>query len=228
MRILYIHQYFNTPKMPGSTRSYEFAKRLVARGDVVYMITSNWQNRSNLSYSMIDGIHIYWAPIRYNNKMNYFKRMFVFIKFLWYVFSLGRKLDYDLIIASSTPLTIAIPSILLKRLKGTKMIFEIRDLWPQIPIAIGAIRSKVLIKLAKWLEIITYNCSNHIICLSDGMKDELSSMVSTKKITVVTNLSDIEGFNNFEKGEKIIIPKIGRNPLIVYSGAFGRINGILY
>ena len=39
MKLLYIHQYFNTPEMPGSTRSYEFAKRLVDRGDTVYMIT---------------------------------------------------------------------------------------------------------------------------------------------------------------------------------------------
>ena len=54
MKILYIHQYFNTPSMPGSTRSYEFAKRLASRGDTVYMLTSNWQGRSNQSYSLIE------------------------------------------------------------------------------------------------------------------------------------------------------------------------------
>ena len=58
MKILYIHQYFNTPKMPGSTRSYEFAKRLVARGDTVYMVTTNWQGKSNLSYTLEEGIHV--------------------------------------------------------------------------------------------------------------------------------------------------------------------------
>ena len=59
MKILYIHQYFNTPNMPGSTRSYEFAKRLVERRDTVHMVTSDWQNKSKKSYSLIDGIHVY-------------------------------------------------------------------------------------------------------------------------------------------------------------------------
>ena len=79
MKILYIHQYFNTPKMPGSTRSYEFAKRLVDRGDTVYMITTNWQGISNSSYSLIEGIHVYWAPLSYNNKMSYLNRIVIFI-----------------------------------------------------------------------------------------------------------------------------------------------------
>ena len=40
MKIIYLHQYFNTPKMSGSTRSYEIAKRLVKSGHSVEMITS--------------------------------------------------------------------------------------------------------------------------------------------------------------------------------------------
>ena len=228
MKILYIHQYFNTPQMPGSTRSYQFAKHLVDRGDTVYMITSNWQGKANTSYSLIEGIHVYWAPIRYNNEMSYFKRLLIFFGFLWYVFLLGRKLDYDLIISSSTPLTVAIPSILLKRLKGVKMIFEVRDLWPQLPIAVGAIKSKVFIKLAMFLEKTTYNNSDHIICLSPGMQKELSSIISSDKITTITNLSDISGFQKLDKKIELQIPASEKNPLILYTGSFGRINGLLY
>ena len=59
MKILYIHQYFNTPHMPGSTRSYEFAKRLIKRGDTVYMVTANWQGQSKVSFSKESGIHVF-------------------------------------------------------------------------------------------------------------------------------------------------------------------------
>ena len=228
MKIFYIHQYFNTPKMPGSTRSYEFAKRLVDKGNTVYMITTNWQNKSNCSYSLEEGIHVYWAPIPYNNKMNYLKRFFVFTRFLWYIFIIGWKLNFDLIIASSTPLTISLPSIILKRLKSVKMIFEVRDLWPQLPIAIGAIKSKLLIKLAKWVEKTTYKNSDHIICLSPGMKKELSSTISNNKITIVTNLSDVLGFQKQEEKNEIQLPLSNNNPLILYTGSFGRINGVIY
>ena len=103
MKILYIHQYFNTPHMPGSTRSYEFAKRLVKRGDTVYMVTANWQGQSKVSFSKESGIDVYWAPIRYTNKMNFISKIFSYIGYLWYVIILGQKLEYDLIIASSTP-----------------------------------------------------------------------------------------------------------------------------
>ena len=77
MKILYIHQYFNSPSMPGSTRSYEFAKRLVARGDTVYMVTTNWQGRSNSSFSMVEGIHVFWAPLFYIIKMSYIPLMVI-------------------------------------------------------------------------------------------------------------------------------------------------------
>jgi glycosyltransferase involved in cell wall biosynthesis len=230
MNILYIHQYFNTPTMHGSTRSYEFAKRLVAKGNTVYMITTDWQGTSNKYYSIIEGIHVYSAPIKYSNKMSYFKRLFIFSNFIFYAFYMGCKLKYDLIIASSTPLTVGLPGILLKRLKNVKMIFEVRDLWPQLPVAIGAIRSKLLIRVAKWLEKIIYKNSNHIICLSSGMQFELKLRLPSSKITVITNLSDIDKFQNNKQigylNKKI--PEIEKNPIILYSGVFGRINGVDY
>ena len=216
--------------MPGSTRSYEFAKRLVERGDTVYMITSDWQGKSNCSYTLVDGINVFWAPIRYSNKMSYFKRLFIFTKFLFYVFTIGQKLKYDLIIASSTPLVISLPALFFKKIKGVKMIFEIRDLWPQLPIAIGAIKSKIIIKSLRLLEKITYNQSNHIICLSPGMKTELTSIISERKVSIVTNFSDIDGFETHNKSFDLFYSSIGLkdNPLILYTGSFGRINGVIY
>ena len=216
--------------MPGSTRSFEFAKRLVARGDTVYMITSNWQGASKTSYSLENGINVFWAPIKYSNKMSYFNRFFIFFGFLWYVLSLGLKLNYDVIIASSTPLTIAIPAILLKRFKRAKMIFEIRDLWPQLPIAIGAIKSNIIIRLAKWLEKITYKNANHIICLSSGIQNELVKEQGFKESTVITNLCDIDQFQNISKENNLKnkIPVLQKKHLVIYAGVFGRINGVIY
>ena len=40
MKILYIHQYFNTPSMHGGTRSYEFARKLASKGHQVTVVTS--------------------------------------------------------------------------------------------------------------------------------------------------------------------------------------------
>ena len=75
MKIVYLHQYFNTPNMPGSTRSYEFAKRLSLKGHTVYMITSNWQNKAKDKFSIEEGINVFWGSIKYSNKMSFFRRI---------------------------------------------------------------------------------------------------------------------------------------------------------
>ena len=231
MNILYLHQYFNTPSMPGSTRSYEFAKRLVARGDTVHMVTTNWQGKSKLSFTNESGINVYWAPIPYANKMNFLRRIWAYLGYVWFTFIIGHKLNYDLIIASSTPLTIAIPALWLKRAKRAKMIFEVRDLWPQLPIAIGALKSPIMIKIAQFLEKKAYAGSEKVIALSIGMNSVLKERVPSNKISVVTNLSDRKNFKvsdqrgiNFRKN----YPGISNHPLIVYTGVFGRVNGVIY
>ena len=116
------------------------------------MITSNWQNKSSKSFTVENGINIFWAPVFYNNKMGFFRRIASFFQFVVHAIFIGLKLDYDLIIASSTPLTVGIPALFFKRIKSKKLIFEVRDMWPQLPIAMGFIKSKILIHLSRYLE----------------------------------------------------------------------------
>jgi hypothetical protein len=41
MKIIYLHQYFNTPDMPGGTRSYEMGRRIAAEGHEVERSLAN-------------------------------------------------------------------------------------------------------------------------------------------------------------------------------------------
>ncbi len=232
MNILYLHQYFNTPEMPGSTRSYEFAKRLVSDGHNVYMVTTNWQSKSKKKFSIENGIKVFWGPIKYSNKMNFCKRLVSFLSYIIYSLRIGYSLKFDLIIASSTPITVGIPAIILKKIKSAKLIFEVRDVWPQLPIAIGAIKSKIIIKTLRALERKIYLESDKIIALSKGMKKEiLKVIINEKKVCVITNLCDIKNFN-INKREGLNFRKnflnIKNEPLILYAGTFGKINNAIY
>ena len=73
MRIIYLHQYFNTIEMPGSTRSYELSKRLVADGNEVKMITSKRDiyQSEKINWTNENGIDVFWIPISYSNKMSF-------------------------------------------------------------------------------------------------------------------------------------------------------------
>ncbi|SVB69891.1 uncharacterized protein METZ01_LOCUS222745, partial [marine metagenome] len=197
MKILYLHQYFNTPNMSGGTRSYEFAQRLVSSGHEVHMITSRRDSTSsNKTYiENTDGINVYWIYVPYSNSFGFLRRILAFIKFIVLSSILSLKIKSDIVFATSTPLTIAIPAIFCSKVKGVPMVFEVRDLWPELPIAVGAIKSGILIRLAKILEETTYFHSKYVIALSPGMKEGIAKTgYPLLKIKVIPNSCDIVRF----------------------------------
>jgi len=235
MKILYIHQYFNSMDDIGGTRSYEFAKRFVKLGHEVDIITTyRYNDKKNKSWfsTNISGINIHWLPIEYSNYLGYFKRFQVFLKFSVESFFRTIKLRPDLVFATSTPLTVALPAILISRLKDIPMIFETRDLWPDIPVAMRILKNKLLIKIAKFIESQAYKKSKFIVALSPDMKKSIVSKdIDSKKIIVIPNSSDLETLsfdtelaNNFRKERSWL----KNRPLILYAGAFGLVNDLSY
>lgn len=235
MKIIYLHQYFNTPSMVGGTRSYEIARRLKQRGHEVYMITSFQGETKEKTWFKTneDGINVYWLPVLYSNHMSYFRRVLAFLHFSFYASILACKLKGDMIYATSTPLTIAIPALIAKTWNKVPMVFEVRDLWPELPIAIGALKNSMLIRLARSLELTTYKNSSAIIALSPGMKEGIAKRgISQKKIGIVPNSSDISMFSG-EGGIKSPPVFDGfewflDSPTLVYAGTIGHINGVSF
>ena len=81
MKIIYLHQYFNTPTMHGGTRSYELSRRLVEMGHEVHMVTSDTQPAQGAKgwrETNESGIHVHWLPVPYSNAMTYADRMRAF------------------------------------------------------------------------------------------------------------------------------------------------------
>ena len=137
MRIIYLHQYFNTPEMSGSTRSYEVGRRLVAAGHQVDIITSWREATAEAGWftTEVSGMRVHWLPVKYSNRMNYFARIVAFFKFAVRAAGRAHGVRGDVVLATSTPLTIAIPAVYAARRLGIPMVFEVRDLWPDLPIA---------------------------------------------------------------------------------------------
>ena len=235
MKVIYLHQYFCTPSMSSGTRSYEMARRLVKKGHKVYMISSKHSHSEmkERNFSIEEGVHVWWLPVKYSNNMNFIQRIYSFIVYCIYAYIIGRKLNYGLVLASSTPLTVAIPGIFLSKIKKVPFILEVRDLWPAIPIELRIIRNVLLIKLSQFLEKISYRLSDKIIALSNGMKDGIiDTGINKSKITVIPNGSDIELFNINSKSDIGFIDRTDwlntDRDIIIYTGAIGKINGLSY
>ena len=221
--------------MSSGTRSYEMARRLVEKGHTVYMISSKHSHSGfkERNFSIEEGISVWWLPVKYSNNMNFFQRIYSFIIYCIFAYKMGRKLNYGLVFASSTPLTVAIPGIFLSKIKKVPFVLEVRDLWPAIPIELRIIRNSLLIKLSQYLEKFSYHLSDRIIALSNGMKDGIvDTGIKKSKITVIPNGSDIELFNiNSEADNEFITQNDWIDTdkdIIIYSGAIGIVNGLSY
>lgn len=235
MRILYLHQYFATPAMAGGTRSYEMARRWVRAGHTVDLITSDQSAGAGARgwrVSREDGIRVHWTPVPYSNHMGYLERMRAFVAFATRAGRRAAEVGGDLVFATSTPLTIALPAVYAARRLRVPMVFEVRDLWPAVPIAIGAIRNPAAVGAARWLERFAYDHSAHIVALAPGMREDILRLgYAPERVSVVPNGADLEFFTRPEDEVRKLRASrewLGERPMVLFAGTFGRVNGVDY
>lgn len=235
MRIIYLHQYFTTPSMSGGTRSYEMARRFVRWGHEVHMVTSDRETASkNQGWRKTEeaGIKVHWLSVPYSNHMSYRERIQAFNKFAIGSARKAASLDGDIIFATSTPLTIAFPAVYAAKRKKLPMVLEVRDLWPELPIAIGAINGRFMITATQQLERFAYKNSSQIVALSPGMRDGvIRTGYPSERVHVIPNSADLDLFDVPAEAGQAFRHKyewLKDRPLVVYTGTMGRINGVSY
>ena len=196
MKLIYLHQYFRKPSMNGGIRSYEFAKRLAESGHDVTIVTSDNETVfKGWKIERLDGFEIHWVSVEYNNSYGFIRRLWAFFKFLLLSSIHICKLKSDKLYVTSTPLTVAIPALFYKLFKRKPFIFEVRDVWPEVPVALGVIKNKLLIKLAYALEAITYKNAAHIVALSPDMKKSILKRCGETSVSAIPNAADCHLFN---------------------------------
>jgi glycosyltransferase involved in cell wall biosynthesis len=204
VRILYLHQFFVTREGTGGTRSYEFARHLVASGHEVTMVTaaSPGDGSGRASERTVDGIRVVEVRGGYGDyvratAMGYGRRLLAFGRFAAAAtVAAMRGPRPDVVFATSPPLTMALPGILAARRWRAPLVFEVRDLWPEAPIQMGALRSPAGQRLARALERAVYREAAEIVALSPGMRDGVvAAGVEPERVTLVPNASDLDLFS---------------------------------
>lgn len=216
-----MHQYFATNETGGATRSYEFAKNLSGNNINTTVITA-----TNPALKNEDNFKVISTKTAYSNNMSFLKRVFSFFAYNIKAFLIGlRQKNIDLIFATSTPLTIGLPAVLLKKIKRTKLIFEVRDVWPDVPIELGYIKNQFMIWILKKLEMWIYSNSEHIIVLSEGMLSNLIVKgINPTKISVIENIANLYLYDQVKDTNKYI----GMNEkfICIHPGTMGHVNGL--
>jgi glycosyltransferase involved in cell wall biosynthesis len=233
MKVLYFHQYFTTPDQAGGTRSYEMARRLIHRGHSVTMVCGESvklnlpeTESKNVYRGNIDNIDVIQIALPYSNKDNIAKRTITFCKFALKCIQIALKEEYDIVFATSTPLTAGIPGIIARIFRKKKFVFEVRDLWPEIPKALG-LNNPLLLWGMSLLEWLTYHNADACIGLSPGICAGIKKRSQKEKpVKMIPNGCDLELFNP-SKREKF--PLEGIKPgdkVAIFTGAHGIANGL--
>lgn len=232
MKILYIHQYFGTPREPGGTRSYWISQELIKRGHQVTVITSSVKDKSKKGHVNVDGIDVVYLENDYNGTMSRLSKVWSFVKFIKKaVDAASKEKDVDLVYATSTPLTVGYIAMRLKKKMGWRYVFEVRDLWPEFPIQVGAIRNKWIIKFLRNLERKIYERSEHVVALSPGMQDGVIAAGTPKeKTSMVPNMSKPDKFypheKNLEVAKQFDVDLAKFN--VIHFGSMNPANGLEY
>jgi glycosyltransferase involved in cell wall biosynthesis len=241
MHILYIHQYFTTPLGTTGTRSYEFARRWVAKGHKVTMLTCTANlTREDLARARgrffkkftVEGIDVLAMAVPYSQQMGLFKRSMSFMVFLMFASIIVLLIPkIDVIYATSTPLTIGIPAIVAKWFRRKKFVFEVRDQWPEAVIALGVIKNKfwiIILKSLLWFEKLIYKNASAIVAVSDGMAEDIKKVAGPNKpIYVVPNGADLNLFKPDIDGSDIRRKNNWGNKLVLlHAGTMGKINSL--
>ncbi|MEA3587666.1 glycosyltransferase family 4 protein [Pseudidiomarina sp. 1APP75-27a] len=235
MRILYFHQHFSTPKGSAGIRSYQMAKTAVGNGRQVTMVCGSYGGGNTgletpfirgKRQGNVDGIDIIEFDLAYSNSDGLLKRSLTFLKFSFKSIGVALRHDYDVVFATTTPLTAGIPGIFARWLRRKPFVFEVRDLWPELPKAMGVITNPIVLWAMSLLEWMSYRSAHRCIGLSPGIVDGIAARgVSRENIMLVPNGCDVEIFSQVNKPWR---PKgIEDNDfLAIFTGTHGQANGL--
>jgi glycosyltransferase involved in cell wall biosynthesis len=205
MKVLYFHQHFVTPHGAGAIRSYAMARKLIERGHQVTMVCGsltggntglNGPYESGMRRGWVDDIDVVELDLAYSNHDGFVQRSLTFLKFAWRSLALALREPYDLVFATTTPLTAGIPGIAGRWLRGKPFVFEVRDLWPELPSAMGVIRNPLVLWAMGILEWSSYRSAHALVGLSPGIVEGITRRgVPHDRVALVPNGCDLALFD---------------------------------
>ncbi|WP_459907735.1 glycosyltransferase family 4 protein [Desulfotomaculum defluvii] len=239
-----INPYAVPPEYPASTRHYELAKELDKHGFSVvvwaccfiHVIKEYVDHRAKGCFSFyceklpFATWNWLWSTSYKKNDKYRIISMIVFSAHLL-VKGLFCSPKPDVIIGSSPHMFGALSCMLLAKLRGSKFIFEVRDLWPDTLFDMKPHTSKITKKVFLRLESILYKYADAIVPLTPGIEQRLilDKHVNKEKVQLVPNgiaidtfrETNLEEINEFKK-----LLNLEEKIVVTYAGAHGQANAL--
>jgi glycosyltransferase involved in cell wall biosynthesis len=237
MRVLVFHQHFTTRSGATITRVYQFVRRLVDRGHEVTVVTATAAMATTglegpfvhgRREGLVEGIRVIELTGRYSNYQSVWQRTFEFASFTARSLRYALTEDYDLVYCKTVPLTLALPGIAGRLLRRKPFVFDVGDLWPAIPRAMG-VRNPLLLGAMSALEWAGYHAADLNIAVAPGIVGGIRDRgIPDERIVFIPNGAELDLFTPCPAdAPRPVIPGVGPDELVaVYAGKHGRTNGL--
>ena len=242
MKILFITDNFPPERNAPAKRTFEHTKEWVKSGHEVTVITGTpnfpkgkvFDGYKNKIYQteIINKIYVkrVWTFIAQNK--GFLLRILDYISFMISSFIAGLfAKKHDIVIATSPQFFTAISGYLISVFKRSDYILEIRDLWPESIVTVGAMKeSSFTIKFLYRISLFLYKKAKIIVCVTNSFKQDLINKgIEPRKIIVIKNGFNIESIMSPTKTIAQIENeyKLNRNDFIVsFIGTIGMSHGL--
>jgi glycosyltransferase involved in cell wall biosynthesis len=233
MHIAVFSQYHTNPDCPATSRHYTLLAHIAKTHRVTLLTTPAWKSqRLTQEFAWVPaGVEIREAEVPYENKMGPARRALAFAQYAAWAVREGLRIDKpDVIWGISTPLTAAWAAAQVARWRRVPWVFEVQDLWPAFPIAMGAVPTALARQQLYQLEKRLYKSARHILPLSPDMTRYVTELdIPASKVTTVLNGTDLElAARATPQAVEALRQQhwLAAKKVVLYAGTFGRANDI--
>jgi len=240
MHILFLSHYFPPEVNAPASRTFEHTRQWAKDPAVkITVITNNpnhpkgilypghsnnWIKKDQIQNINVIRVKTYLAP-----NAGFIRRTLNYLFFIPAAVSASFSVKKpDIVIGTSPQFFCAVAAFIISRLKRCPFIFELRDIWPESIVTIGAMHKSFVISLLERLELFLYRHSSMIIALTNAFRENLISRgIPATKIKVLKNGVDLSFFKPKERSKELINTLKAENKFIVsYIGTVGMSHAI--
>lgn len=233
MHIAIFYQYYNTPDCASTSRIYAHLQRWSPRHQISLLTTRTWFDR-RLSHQFDwapSGVEVTMFDVPYDNAMGARRRLRSYAHFASRATLKGLSIPRpDVILGISTPLTAAWAADIVARRRRVPWVFIVKDLWPDFPIQMGALKNRWLQRRLYALEKRLYGSAAHVVPFSPDMKTHLLNLgIPAEKITTQYNGTDLGLLNACSDDDVAALRHahgLTGKKVVLYGGTLGRANDI--
>lgn len=240
MKIVILSQYFPPEVGAPQNRLFELAIRLQKMGAEITVLTAmpNYPQMQVLPaykskiylHEKIENLAVHRAWIFVTKSKSIPLRLLNYFSFVFSSFWIGlfKLKKHDILLCESPPLFLGITAYFLSKLKGSKLLFNVSDLWPESAEKLGLVTNRTFLKLATLLEEFLYRKSFLISGQTQGIVKNIHQRFPSKTITWLPNGVDLSlyNFENNTSNWRAQNQFLESDFILLYAGIIGHAQGL--